>query len=90
MMTPAEKLAKKNPRRTRKPSEPLPNAAFTCHCAALRNSLNLSVRAVSDALEMSVAGYWRIEKGGEVLLSTARRIAAFYGRKIDELWEPLK
>ena len=35
---------------------------------------------------MSVAGVWRIEKGGEVTLGVARALAGYFGKSVCEVW----
>lgn len=92
-MTPAERLAKAKPYRTRKgegndPSPPR-YAVWKCTLRERRESLRLSLRDVAAAVGLSVTGYWQIEKGGDVMLTTARRIAAFFGMPIEQLWPNL-
>jgi hypothetical protein len=38
---------------------------------------------------MSVAGVWRIEKGGEVTLGVARALAGYFGKSVCEVWPDL-
>ena len=63
--------------------------AWTCECRRLREELNLSIHAVAKAVELSVSSYWHIEQGGDLCLTTARRIANFFGLWTDEIWRPL-
>jgi DNA-binding XRE family transcriptional regulator len=49
-------------------------------------ALRLSFDEVAKALKLSRTAYWQIEKGGDPMLTTALRIAAFYGKPVTELW----
>lgn len=52
--------------------------------------LRLSFDEVVKALKLSRTAYWQIEKGGDPMLTTALRIAAFYGKTVTDLWKPKK
>lgn len=83
-MTPAQRLAAKKPARKAKPPPGKP--IMKCTMRLVRMSLHLSLRDVSEEIGMAVANIHRIELGGEVQLTTARKLAKFYGKSIDELW----
>lgn len=87
--TPAEKLAavKQRKRPRRNASRIVRKHPLVCHVRAVRESLNLSMRDVALAIKMSIAGLHAIEHGGDVQMTTACKIAAFFGKTIDELWE---
>ena len=51
-----------------------------------REALRLSLHVVAKALGMSVSGLHAIDTGSDPQLTTARRIAAFFGTTIEELW----
>lgn len=89
-MSPADKLAAtKRPKAQAKPGKGgnRRKHPWTCKARELRQSKRLSMRDVADALNLSVAGYYEIEHGGDPLLTTARDIANFFGTTTDELWK---
>ena len=90
-MTPAEKLSKAKPRkrepRNKKPAPFKPD--WHCACRELREQLRLGFDEVVKALGMSRTAYWKIEKGGDPMLTTAVKIATFYGRDVSQLWKAL-
>ena len=86
-MTPAEKLARDKPRR-RKPRNhvAVKNKVWHCRARELRETLGLTLFDTATACQLSLPGYWQVEMGGDTSLTTAARIAAFFGRTIPELW----
>lgn len=90
-MTPAEKLASRRPARKRgQRARPRNRTWPGCRLRELRESLGLSYREVSGAVGLSIAGLYEVEMGADTLLSTARRLAAFYGESVEELWGEAK
>lgn len=86
-MTPAERLSVKKPVRKLK----APTAGvFICRIRALREPLRLTVRDVATAVGMSSAGLHAIENGSDPMLSTALKLAEFFGRDICEIWTKVK
>lgn len=86
-MTPAEQLAKskqrkRSPRNTVAPRRPI----WVCRLREMREALNLSLRDVADAVGMSNPGLWAVEHGGETSLTTATKLAEFFGCTIQDLW----
>lgn len=53
---------------------------------ALRESKGLSQKQFAKEVGICHSACWRIENGGEVKLSTAHKIAKFYGLTIDQIW----
>lgn len=84
MTSPAEKLAAK--KRRKLPTRSHPAGPMKCLLLKNRRELGLSTRDVATALPMSVAGYNRIERGHDPMLSTARKLAAFFGKTVEEIW----
>ena len=86
-MTPAEKLASKKPRQ-RAPRNHVPTrrVVWSCQIRELREALRMSIRDTAQAVGMSVSALWQIEMGGDLVLTTARKLAEFFGRTTDELW----
>lgn len=83
-MTPAETLSQSKPRPTRKPTtHPV---VWQCSVREERERLRLSCREVADAVGMSYVGYWQVERGSDPKLTTAWKLAEFFGKPIDELW----
>jgi DNA-binding XRE family transcriptional regulator len=83
-MTPAEKLAATRPLKRRSKTGHV--GPLRCNIRALRESLGLSLDEVVAAVELSKTAIWEAEHGGNVTLVTARKLAAFYGKAIEELW----
>lgn len=52
----------------------------------MREGLRLSIKDVATAVGMTQSGYCVIEHGTDPLLSTARTIATFFGKSVEELW----
>lgn len=83
-MTPAERIAA-----TKKPhkAKPLPACpVLVCTIRSVRQSLRLSLRDVAKATNLAIANIHRVERGGDVQLTTARALAKFYGKTLEELW----
>lgn len=83
--TPAEKLAKKLAQKLR-PSACSREKAWETTIKTVRQSLGLTMAQVADALDMSYSGYWQIEFGCDTSLSSAARVAEFFGKGIPDLW----
>lgn len=81
-MTPAEKLAKNKPARANGRIK----AVWVCRLEEIRTNLGLSTRDVAKAIGSNASNYWRIEQGAETSLTNARKIAAFFGKSIEEIW----
>lgn len=85
-MTPAERVAKKlrssrGARKNKPKSGPL-----LCRVREVRESVGISMNVAAEAIGFSVAGMSVIERGGDCVMTTAHKIAAFYGKSVDELW----
>ena len=87
-MSPAAILATKRPRK-RLPRNLKPyvrKTTWECKLRDVRDSFGLSIDEVVENINVSKTAYWQIEKGGDPMLSTAVKIAKFYGRDIGEIW----
>ena len=86
-MTPAEKLAAK----LRKNPHVAPLAAdraAICHLVEARNQLGLTQADVAKAVGISVGYICYMENGLRLpTLLLAVKLARFYGKKVEELWE---
>ena len=90
-MTPAESLAKSiPPRRAGCSKSKQYKRVFACAIGENRRRLRLSIHRVAKAVGMSVSGMFAIEQGTDPMLSTAFKLAKFYGCDINELWRPIK
>ena len=91
-MTTAELLAAGKPRRRPKrngPASPRRAAAWLTTLRDRRESLDLSMRDVAEAVGLSIGGYFAVEHGTDPMLTTAVKIAAFFGATVEELWPAL-
>jgi DNA-binding XRE family transcriptional regulator len=90
-MTPAEKLSAAKPwrRAPRNTTQSPRKASWACEVRARREALRLSLRDVAAAVKLSVTALHQIEHGTDPMLTTARRIAVFFGATTDELWPAL-
>lgn len=93
-MTPAEKLAKK----VKRASNPIPwgqriaarrPSKFRCKIKELRLALGLTQLAVAEAVGTKGPTINDAESGREIHLSLAIKIAAFFGKSVEEIWEPI-
>jgi DNA-binding XRE family transcriptional regulator len=89
--SPADKLAAKKPwrRAPRNKTGYQRHATWSCNLRDVRESKRLSLLDVSKAIGISNTALWQIEKGGDPMLSTVRKIAEFYGMDVWELWPKL-
>jgi DNA-binding XRE family transcriptional regulator len=92
MTTPAEELAARKPRK----HAPRGVAAarkrirtWRCTLRDRRESLNLSMRDVANAVGLSVTALHQIEHGTDPQLTTARKLASFFGTSERDLWPAL-
>lgn len=86
-MTPAEKLAAAK-RSTGDVTAKRAGVPFVCRLEVVRAQLGLTQTEVADAIGMNVVFYGNIERGKSITLTTAIRIARFYGKPVEELWTP--
>lgn len=88
-MTPAQKLAAKvkaerKPRNRRPPRQ----RAWRCLIRQYREELELSLDHVAKAVGLSKTALWHLENGTDPMLTTARRVADFFGVDVWGLWRP--
>lgn len=84
-MTPAEKIAEKKTAK-RRPETNARRKLWKCRLRAVRNKLGLSIRDVEQGCGVSNVTVSQAEQGYDIRLSTATKLAAFFGMRIDELW----
>lgn len=83
-----EKLSKPGPGR---PVKPVARRMFICRCRGIRESLGLSLRDVAGAFGLSRQRMHQIESGAYgPSAETAQRLSKFYGKTVNELWQPLE
>lgn len=86
-MTPAEELSRNKPwRRPGRNNVPQRRKVWDCRVRACRELLRLSLRDVAMATSLSIAALWQVEMGGDVMLTTATKLAIFFGKTVAELW----
>lgn len=85
--TPAELLARTRKRKRSPRNRVSKVGPLYCFCRVAREELGLSLDAVAEAIGMSKTAIWQIEHGGDPVLTTALKLAAFYGMPIERLWE---
>ena len=85
-MSPAQRLSKK--KKHRKPFSR--KVVFDCSVRTRRLEYGLSIRDVAEQIGMTISGIHSIEHGTDPQLSTAYKLAAFFGAKIDDLWSMKK
>jgi DNA-binding XRE family transcriptional regulator len=83
-LSPAERLAAKRPRR-RAPrnGKTVRKLVWLCNLRDRRERLRLTLDAVAEAVKLSKTALWHLEQGTDPLLTTARKLAAFYGTTTD-------
>ena len=90
-MTPAEKLAARKPwRRQPRNGVAVRRTVWRCRLREVRESLRISLRDVAKECGFSVSALWQVEMGGDPMLTTARKLAAFFGKSVEELWPKKK
>ena len=88
-MTPAEKCAENKPRRKVRSTKVVRSCRmypWNCTLSEERQRLRLALSDVAKAVGMSITGVFQIEKGCEPSLKSAVKIAAFFGKSVDEMW----
>lgn len=91
--SPAEQLAETKQRNRPKRNGPAKSEAvlWVTELSKFRESLNLSMRDVAQAVGLSSSAYFRIENGyADVSLSNAMALSEFFGVPIDHLWKSFK
>jgi DNA-binding XRE family transcriptional regulator len=88
--TPAEALsaAKRLKRPPRKPGTRTYGPWVGNSIRERRDALGLSLRDVADAIGISNPGLFAVEKGGDPQLTTAYKLAAFFGCSVEAIWPP--
>lgn len=86
-MTPAEQLAKKKKRNPRARAErgrrPV---VWHTRLREMRTELGLTQRDVGDAVGLSASALLDLEYGADPLLTTALKLAKFFDRRVDQIW----
>lgn len=82
-MTEAERLSK-----TKRSLPPIACRKVVWRCTLLdrRQRLNLSLRDIEGATGITSASLSTVERGSDLTLTTARKIADFFGASVEELW----
>lgn len=91
-MTPAEKLAKTNGKPGKLPwgqrGKTRRKVLYNTKLREFREKIGLTQGQVMDATKVN--NLYEIECGFEVHLGTALKLARFFGKSVEEIWEPVK
>ncbi len=91
MPSPAELMAARKAKRKPKAAcQTVRNYPWKCLVRQYRTKNNLTSKEVAKAVGLSASGYFELENGQDPMLSTAKRIAAFFGVKVEVLWPQWK
>lgn len=60
---------------------------LVCRLRQMREQFGLTLDDVASAVGMSKTGYWEAESGRDVRLTTAFKLATFYGVTVHDLWQ---
>lgn len=86
-MTPAEKVAsKKKPRRKSLSGNTQRPRKWVCKLREKREALGLSMRDVAEHTGYTVSTLFEIENGTDPQLTTAMKLAEFFGCMVNDLW----
>jgi len=85
--TPAERAAIKKPAKKTAGGR---GGKLENYLKLVRSSLGLSLRDVEQGCGVPNATLCQAEYGAEITLSNAMALAWFYGKKIEELWVPVR
>jgi DNA-binding XRE family transcriptional regulator len=84
--SPAELLAsQKGPRI--KTARPKPSAVWHCCLREHRTRLGLTLGEVASSVGLTKNCIWQIEHGSDPMLSTAVKLAEFYGVAVEVIWK---
>lgn len=82
-LTPAEKLARKKPKRPANPR----HVKLECRLRELRQRAGLTQVEVAAAVGISQGGLSFLENSGEPALTTAIKLSIFYDVAVTEIWK---
>lgn len=85
-LSPAQKLAKSKPTRKLRSLAVKRQAPWVCLITAMRHDLRISLDDVAKATGISKTALWQIEHGTDPMLTTAHKLAVFFGKTFDQLW----
>lgn len=79
-------MAAKKPRGNRGRRPEAKAGVWVCTARGERERVGLTLQSAAEAIGIGTVTLHKVEHGGDVQLVTAAKIAAFYGKKIEELW----
>lgn len=85
-MTPAERYASAKVQGENAHRKPLENRVWVCKLREIRDRVGLTLDDVAEALDLTRSLVHRLEHGHETTLAHARRVAAFFGVTVEEMW----
>lgn len=87
--SPAAKIAKEQPRQRERRNSVVHRRVWNCSLREIRDRHALTLDTVAKCVGMSKTAYWQIEHGTDPMLTSARRIAAFFGLTVEDIWPEL-
>ncbi len=90
MPSPAEELAAKLTQEGRKRPLSSRKVRWHCHLRRLREKLGLQQQDVARAIGCCNSVVSTAERGHEPVLTNAMKLARFFGKSVEELWQPLE
>ncbi len=85
-LSPAEQLAKSRSDRKQLKKKTSESLIWKCEISTIRKGLGLTLLEVCKSVKLSHRALRQIEAGFDLRLSTAYRIAEFYGKSVSDLW----
>lgn len=84
--SPAETLSENKPRRKLRVKTYTRKFPWLCRITELRHKLRISLDDVAKEVGISKTALWQIEHGTDPMLTTAKKLAAFFGKVIEDIW----
>lgn len=86
----AQDVADKSPRKRERRNGVEHKKVWVCNLRYLRDKHNLTMDQVAAGVLLSKTAYWQIEHGSDPMLTSARRIADFFGQRIETIWPDMQ
>ena len=82
----AQKTAEESPRKRERRNGVEHRKIWVCNLRFLRDKHNLTMDQVAAGVSLSKTAYWQIEHGSDPMLTSAKRIADFFGQRLEAIW----
>ena len=83
---PAQAMADESPRKRERRNGVEHAKVWVCNLRFLRDKHNLTMDQVALGVSLSKTAYWQIEHGSDPMLTSAKRIAEFFGQRVETIW----